>query len=151
MMMGQAKHLNSTTYKDHTLDLLYTLLRLCGSSMADLNSQKTCHCLQKVVSTIMDMWMPLKIAIYEGITTAEMKVFTTSPNDRYQDVVMDDIYADVHQSNLGLKYKEHILCAVGMGLQRHVIKRNSDGTIFVQKDIILKAKVVFPSVLFDSA
>ncbi|KAF8802606.1 hypothetical protein BYT27DRAFT_7112082 [Phlegmacium glaucopus] len=155
MTMAQAKYVDSTTTKDAVIKMLSNLLYLCGSPMANVSSQKTHLCLQQVVSTIMDMWMQLRIAIYEGVTTTEMKLFGARPNDTYRDAVMNDIYADtedvhVQQPNLG-KETGRILCTVGMGLQRCVVKQNGDGTMSVQRDTTLKAKVAFPSVLFDTA
>ena len=151
MMTKQAKHLDSTTQKDEVIKLLLNLLRLCGSPMANLTSQRTG--LDQVVSTILNMWMQLRTAIHEGVTTTEMEVFCANPNDMYQDEVMNDIYADtedVQQPDLGSD-AGRILCAVGMGLKRSVIRRNGDGIMSIQRDITLKAKVAFPSVLFDSA
>ena len=153
MTTGQAKHMESTTEKEFVIDMLSTLLYLCGSPMANVTSQQTDLCLQKVTLTIMEMWMQLRTAIQEGVTTTEMQVFDANSNDIYQDTLMNDIYADseyVQQPDLG-KRSGHILCAVGMGLKRSVIRRNEDETMFVQRDITLKAKVAFPSVLFDSA
>jgi hypothetical protein len=153
MTTGQAKHLESTTEKELVIDMLSTLLYLCGSPVANVTSQQTGLCLQKVASTIMDMWMQLRTAIQEGVTTTEMQVFDANSNDIYQDTIMNDIYADsedVQQSDLGNR-PGNILCAVGMGLKRSVVRRNGDGTMFIQRDITLKAKVAFPSVLFDSA
>jgi hypothetical protein len=114
--------------------------------MADVASQQTG--LRQVVSTILNMWMQLRTAIHEGVTTTEMEVFGVNPNDIYQDEMMSDIYADTeHVQQPDLESEEgRILCAVGMGLKRSVI-RNGDG---IQRDIILKAKVAFPSVLLDS-
>lgn len=148
MTMRQGKHLDSTTHEDTVIRLLFTLLRLCGSPVANLNSQKTVLCLRQVVSTLMHMWMPLRIAMYEGTTTAEMQVFDVYPNDKYQATEMEDTYVDT-EDVLGREERQ-ILCTVGMGLQR-LVKRNSDGTMSIQKDITLKAKVTFPSVLFDTA
>jgi hypothetical protein len=147
MMTKQAKHLDSNTQTDAAIHLLLTLLRLCGSPMADVASQQTG--LRQVVSTILNMWMQLRTAIHEGVTTTEMEVFGVNPNDIYQDEMMSDIYADtedVQQPDLESE-EGHILCAIGMGLKRSV-RRNGDG---IQRDIILKAKVAFPSVLLDSA
>lgn len=152
MMMGQVKYLDSTTDKDAVVKILLALLRLCGSPMASLNSQETGLCLQQVVSTITDMWMKLRTAIHEGITTTELRVFHADSNAMYEDAVMNDIYADtedVQKQGLG-KETGHILCAVGMGLQRVFIKRNGDGTTSVQRNIILKARVALASVLFDA-
>ena len=121
--------------------------------MANVATQETSSRLHQVVSTILNMWMELRTAIHEGVTTTEMEIFGASPNDMYQDAVMNDIYADagdVQQPDLR-REAGHILCAVGIGLQRSVIKRNGDGIMSIQKDITLKAKVAFPSVLFDSA
>ena len=152
MMTKQAKHLDSTTQKDDVISLLLILLRLCGSPMANSASQQTS--LHQVVSTILKMWMQLRTAIHEGVTTTEMEVFSVSPNDIYQDEVMSDIYAekeDVQQPGFG-RDTGHILCAVGMGLKRSVVRRNGDGTMSNQRDItLLRAKIAFPSVLFDSA
>jgi len=119
MTTGQAKHLDSTTEKDLVIKMLSTLLYLSGSPMANLTTQKTGLCLQQVTSTIMDMWMQLRTAIQEGVTTTEMQVFGSNAKDIYQDAMMHDIYADtryVQQPDLG-KGPGHILCAVGMGLE----------------------------------
>jgi hypothetical protein len=149
MMAKQAKHLDSATRKDVVIKMLLNLLCLCGSPMANVASpsQQTSLCLHEVVSTISNMWMQLRTAIQEGVTTTEMKIFDANPNDIYQDEVMNDIYSDPKD----VQQAEHILCAVGMGLHRSVIRRNGDGIMSIQRDITLKAKVAFPSVLFDSA
>ena len=119
--------------------------------MANVASQQAG--LHQVVSTILNMWMQLRTAIHEGVTTTEMEVIGANPNDLYIDELMSDIYADtedldVKQLDLG-REKGHILCAVGMGLRRSVIRRNAEGVLSIQRDIILKAKVAFPSVLFE--
>ena len=156
MMTKQAKHLDSTTEKGAlpVIDILLKLLRHCGSPMANVGSQQTGLRLQQVVSTILNMWMQLRTAIHEGVTTTEMEVFVANSNDIYQDEAMNDIYADeedVHQQPDLEREAGRILCAVGMGLKRSVIRRNEDGIMSIQSDIILKAKVAFPSVLLDSA
>jgi hypothetical protein len=133
------------------IEMLFNLFCLCGSRM--ISSQQTDLRLDQVVSTILNMWMQLRTAIHEGVTTTEMEVFGANPNDIYQDGVMNNIYADtedVQQPDLE-RDAGHILCAVGMGLKRSVIRRNRDGIMSIQSDITLKAKVAFPSVLFDSA
>ena len=145
-MTKQAKHLDSNTQKDAVIELLSNLLRLCGSPMADVASQQTD--LHQVVSTILNMWMQLRTAIHEGVTTTEMEVFGPNLNDTYQDEVMKDIYADTE--DVQPDSRRRILCAVGMGLRRSVFRQNGDGIMSIQWDIILKAKVAFPSVLSDS-
>ena len=151
MMAKQAKQLDSATQKDAVINVI--LLCLCGSPIANVATQETSFRLHQVVSTILNMWMELRTAIHEGVTTTEMEVFGANPNDMYQDALMNDIYADagdVQQPDLG-REAEHILCAVGMGLQQSVIRRNGDGIMSIQKDITLKANVAFPSVFFDLA
>lgn len=145
MTAKQAKHLDSTgtTQKDIMIKMLLNLLYLCGSPVTS-PSQQTSLCLDEVVSTILDMWMGLRTAIQEGVMTTEMKIFDANPNDVYQDEVMNVMYADADDVGRGA---EHILCAVGMGLHRSVIRQNGDGNMSIQKYITLKANVVFPSVL----
>lgn len=153
MTTGHAKHLDSSTEQDLVIKMLSTLLYLSGSPMVNVTSQKTGLCLQQVTSAIMDMWMQLRTAIHEGVTTTDMQVFSSNANDIYQEAMMNDIYADteyVQQPDSG-KGPGHILCAVGMGLKRSVIRRNGDGTMSIQSDVTLKAKVAFPSVLFETA
>jgi hypothetical protein len=140
MMAKQAKHLDSTTPKDDVMKILLNLLCLCGANVA---SQQTSVHLDEVVSPILSMWMKLRTAMKEGVTTTEMEIFDASPNELYEDEVMNVMYAgtkDAHQSNLDAG---HIVCAVGMGL--HLLRRNGDGTI--QRDTTLKAKVALPSAL----
>ena len=155
MMAKQAKHLDSTTQKDVVIKMLSNLLCLCGSPTANVPSQQTSHRLHQVVSTILNMWTQwqTRTAIRERVATTEMGVFSANPNDIYQDEVMDDIYADTEDAQQpDLRRKPgHILCAVGMGLKRSAIRRNGDGMMLIQRVITLKAKVAFPSVLFDSA
>ena len=155
MMMKQVKHLDSNTEKsvEPVIEMLFDLLCHCGIPMANLASQQTDLRLHQVVSTILDKWLKLRTAIQEGVTTTDMEVFDAAPNDIYQDETMNDNYADakdIQQPDLGREAR-HILCAVGMGLKKSVNRRNGDGIMSIQRDIMLKAKVVFPSVLFDSA
>lgn len=152
-MTKQAKYLDSTAEKgaQPIVETIFNLLRLCGSPMSNAASQQTGLRLYQVVSTILNMWMQLRTAIHEGVTTTEMEVFCASPNDIYQDEEMNDIYDDPEDVlDLG-RDAGRILCTVGMGLKRSVIRREEDGMMSTQSDIILKAKVAFPSVLFDSA
>ena len=158
MMTKQAKELDSATEKGAlpVVEMLLNLLSLCGSPAANVSSKQTGLQIHQVVSTILNMWMQLRTAIHEGVTTTEMEVFDVGANDIYQDEVMNDIYADtedVQQPDLGREAGSpgRILCTVGMGLRRSIIRRNGDGIMTIQRDIILKAKVAFPSVLFDSA
>jgi hypothetical protein len=149
LMTKQVQHLESTAEKDGlpVIDILFNLLCLCGSPRANAASQQTGLRLQQVVSTIWNMWMQLRTAIHEGVTATEMEVFRANENVIYQDTVMNDIYAEAEDG----QQRGHILCTVGMGLKRSVNRRNEDGTMSLQSDIILKATVAFPSVLFDSA
>ena len=143
MMAKQAKHLDSTTQKDDVLKILSNLLCLCGANVA---SQQTSLHLHKVVSKILNMWMQLRTAIKEGVTTTEMEIFDANPNEIYQDEVMNVMYRgtkDVQHPDLG-RDAGHILCPVGMGL--HLFTRqNSDGD--GKKKTSLKANVALPSVL----
>ena len=155
MMSKQAKLLDSTTENgaQQVVEMLFNLLCLCGSPISNTASQQTRLRLHQVVSTILNMWMQLRTAIHEGVTTTEMEVFCSSSNDMYQDKVMTDIYADpgdVQQPDDLGRETGRILCTVGMGLKRSVIRQKGDGTMYIQSDIILKGKVAFPSVLFDS-
>ena len=154
MMTKEAKHLDSTTEKsiEQVINTLLDLLYHSGIPMSNVASQQTDLRLHQVASTILDKWMKLRTAIHEGVTTTDMEVFDTRADDIYHDEVMNDIYADeedAQQPDLGMG-AGHILCTVGMGLKKSVIRRNGDGIKSIERDIMLKAKVVFPYVLFDS-
>ena len=145
-MAKQAKHLDSTTQKDDVTKLLSDLLCLCGANLA---SQQTSLHLHEVVSTILNMWMQLRTAIKEGVTTTEMEIFDANLNEIYQDEEMKVMYAgteDVQHPDLG-RDARHILCAVGMGLRLIRRNRDGDGSVSIQRDTTLKANVALPSVL----
>ena len=149
MTAKQAKELDSDKEKE-VIEMLLNLLSLCGSPGANVPSKQTVLQIRQKVSTILKMWMQLRTAIHEGVTTTEMEVFDVFANDVYQDEVMNDIYADARNGREAGS-PGRILCTVGMGLKRSVIRRNDDGIMTIQGDIILKANVAFPYLLFDSA
>ena len=125
MMMKQAKELDSSTEKgaQPVVEMLLNLLSLCGSPATNVSSKQTGLQIHQVVSKILNMWMQLRTAIHEGVTTTEMEVFGVNANEVYQDEVMNDIYADVQQPDLGREAGSpgRILCTVGMGLRRSII------------------------------
>ena len=139
-MTKQTKLLDSTTEKDAqpVKKMLFNMLYLCGCP--NVASVQTGFRIHLVVSTILKTWMQLRTAIHEGVTITDMEVFSANPNDiLYQGKVKNDmIYADakdVQRPHLG-REAGRILCTVGMGLKRSVIKQNGHGVTSIQSDTI---------------
>ncbi|KAF8959253.1 hypothetical protein BDZ97DRAFT_1667426 [Flammula alnicola] len=134
------------------VDMLLSLLCLCGWSMTSQQSKKAVLSVQQMVFTIEKMWVQLKKATKEGITTADMEVFVIPTGSLFGEG-MEDTYADnssgvvVDSGGQG----KRILCTVGMGLRRTTIKRVEGGPSANKYEVLLKPKVALGSVLVDNA
>ena len=92
----------------------------------------------------------MKTAIMQEITTAEITMISVGPESDYNAAKMDDMYIDANSDEIPKNpdnHGQHILCSVGVGLQRDVLKQCQDGTMQINGEVILKPKITLPSVL----
>ncbi|PPQ91268.1 hypothetical protein CVT25_006385, partial [Psilocybe cyanescens] len=136
------------------LNMIIGLLCVCGLSTSNLQSNRQILTLQKMLYTLEKLQMQLKIAVKEGITTADMEVFSFAPGSELS-AFMEDIYAETlggvsRQSIIAARANERrVLCTVGLGLRKSVTKVLQNGESKDQVDILLRPKVVLSSVLHD--
>ena len=136
------------------IDLVLSLMCLCGWSITNQESQKIISSFQQMVERIERMWSQLKKAAKEGITNTDMEVFTFAPGSNFEEN-MEDMYDDVlgntKSGNLEKRRREKILCSVGIGLRKSLVKREDGKAPRVQQDILIKPKVALASVLLGAA
>jgi len=145
------KALDSQTYSDQILDMVLGLLFICGWSLNSPRSQKAILSMQQMVRAIEKLWMQLKSATKEGITTSDMEVYIIDFGRPHDDGMMEDNYADASSRTsrtVAVTKKGQVLCTVGLGLRKVVMKRTDSGPE-KQVDVLVKAKVAFESVLND--
>lgn len=147
------KSLDSQTFSDHILDMAIGLLCLCGWSLNSPRSKKAILSMQQMVKALERLWMQLKSATKEGITTADIDVFVIDFGRSYDPARMEDSYVDaLSRSGTGSPIHSptpdsRVLCTVGMGLQKTVMRRSDGMSPERQIDVLLKPKVALESVL----
>ena len=94
----------------------------------------------------------LKAATKEGITTVDMEAFVISSGSPLSSD-MDDVYAEHGGSQGGTSEKtaKRVLCTVGLGLRRTIVKRNEAERSEHRAEVLLKPKVALTSVLSADA
>lgn len=133
---------------DFIIDLLLSLLYVCGWSSAHEQSKKAMLSVQNMIFTIGKMMTQLKVATKEGITTADMEVCAVTADSVFT-ANMEDVYAEnsiAQVAAMGIT-GQRVLCTVGLGLRRIATKRNESGSIERREDILLRPKVALISVL----
>jgi hypothetical protein len=83
----------------------------------------------------------------QEITAAEITTLYIVAGSEYNAATMDDMYIDASSDVTTNHEQQHILCPVGVGLQRDVSKRCKDGTMQINGEVILKPKIALASVL----
>ena len=96
--------------------------------------------------------MQLKNATKEGITTADIDVFVIDFGRPFDEARMEDSYADTfHSETMGASRSSgadtRVLCTVGMGLQKTVMRKIDGMPAERQVDVLLRPKVALESVL----
>ncbi|KDR69800.1 hypothetical protein GALMADRAFT_214887 [Galerina marginata CBS 339.88] len=130
------------------LDIIVTLLYLCGWSASSDDAKKSISTMQNKLQGLEKLQIQLKTATKEEITTADMEIYIHPPGDPFEDH-MEDTYAENVGDPIGGKDRQ-LLCSVGMGLRKAVTKRSDSGQLKEQVDVLLKAKVALASVLLDT-
>ncbi|KAF8901897.1 hypothetical protein CPB84DRAFT_1776958 [Gymnopilus junonius] len=146
-----SSHMQDTGYRQNPhiiFSSIAVLLILCGWSWESKGSQKVIPTMQKKISTIEEQCIRLKAAVKEGITTADMDIVYAVPGTEFGEN-MADSYADVTDGSAAVNTtrKELVLCTVGMGLQKTLIKRGAGREVTYQEDVLVKPKVALVSVL----
>ncbi|KAF8152732.1 hypothetical protein BJ912DRAFT_869040, partial [Pholiota molesta] len=130
------------------IDILINMLFLCGWSASSEKSKKAVVLMQQMVFNIEKMGSQIKTATKEGITTADLDVFVVHSRDSLRDG-MEDVYADGSSGDAMNSETDNkrVLCTVGMGLRRTIIKQTEGRTPEYKEEILLKPKVALASVL----
>ena len=124
------------------------LLWICGGFGSQDTTQRAKASVQQAVFRIEKMWKTLKTAVMQEITTADITMVAIGPEIKYNAAEMDDMYMDASSDVTNPEnHEQHILCSVGVGLQRDVSKRSKDGTMQINGEMILKPKIALASVL----
>ena len=124
------------------------LLCLCGWSLNSARSQKAILAMQQMVKALEKLWQQLRRATKEGITTADIDVFVIDFDRSYDESQMEDSYSDTSSKSETIAAETRVLCTVGLGLKRMVVKRVA-GVPEKQEDILMKPKVALKTVLRD--
>lgn len=146
------KALDNQTFSDEVLNMAIGLLCLCGWSLYSPRSQKVILAMQQMVKALEKLWQQLRSATKEGVTTADIDVFFIDFNRPYDDAEMEDMYVDTSsKSTTQIAPEMHVLCTVGLGLKRTVMKRVAGRTPEKREDILIKPKVALKTILRDIA
>lgn len=130
------------------VDILISMLFLCGWSTSSEKSKRAVLLMQQMVFNIEKMASQIKTATKEGITTADLDVFVIHSGSPLRDG-MEDVYADSASGDArnSETVNKRVLCTVGMGLRRTIVKRVEGRTPEYKEEILLKPKVALASVL----
>lgn len=144
------KSLDSQTHGDGVLDMVISLLCFCGWSLGCPRSQKAILAMQQVVKMLERLWLQLKIATKESSIAADFDVFVIDFGKPYDNAKMEDNFCDMStKSSSHTKNGTRILCSVGVGLQKRVVKRVDGVPPETQTDLLVKPKVALETVLRD--
>jgi len=106
--------------------------------------------MQQIVKSLERLWLQLKSVTKESTTAADFDLFVVDFNRPYDDTKMEDNYCDMLSKSLShTKNGTHVLCSVGVGLQKRVVKRVEGLPPEKQTDLLIKAKVALETVLRD--
>jgi len=103
--------------------------------------------MQQMVKALEKLWQQLRRATKEGITTADIEVFVIDFDRSYDESQMEDSYSDTSSKSEIIAAETRVLCTVGLGLKRVVVKRVPG--LEKQADILMKPKVALKTVLRD--
>ena len=104
--------------------------------------------MQQMIKALEKLWQQLRSATKEGITTADIDVFIIDFDRSYDESKMEDSYSDTSSKPATIAPETRVLCTVGLGLKRTVVKRVA-WTPEKQEDILMKPKVALKTVLRD--
>ena len=148
----QIRSLTSETQKTVIIDMLLSLMCLCGWSISNQQSGKMVLSLQQMVDRIEKMWSELKKATKERITNTDMEVFIIGPGSTFGEN-MEDVYDEALEKTKNgepeRRRRERILCTVGIGLRKTLVNHEDGGAPLVQHDVLIKPKVALASVLSE--
>ena len=148
--MTSVQTMDSDTSKaSYVSNVILGLMWICGGFGSQDTSQRAKLSVQQAVLRVERMWKPLKVAIKQEITAAEIILFGICAGTDYNAATMDDMYTDASSDVImnPNNHEQHILCPVGVGLRRDVSKRCKDGTMKINGEVILKPKIALASVL----
>jgi len=144
------KLLKRNTSSGRILDAAIGLLCVCGWNVDSPSSQKVVPSMREMIGTLESQSAQLQSTLKEGITTCDMEVFAIALGREYTANDMEDV--DSAASRLPTKIfgametKYRVLCTVGMGLRKTVMKRKG-GVPVMQVDVLLKPTVALSKVL----
>ena len=149
MTSVQTMNLDAPTDAGNVYNDILGLMLICGWFESQDITKRAKLSVKQAVLRVEKMWKTLKVAIMQEITAAEITLLTIGPGTNYNAATMDDMYIDASGdvATNPDNHKQHILCPVGVGLQRDVSKRCEDGTMEISREVILKPKIALESVL----
>ncbi|KJA20627.1 hypothetical protein HYPSUDRAFT_782802 [Hypholoma sublateritium FD-334 SS-4] len=145
---GKIASFKEATSVNLLVDSVLSMLYFCGWSPASEQSKKSLLSVQHMVFAIEKLMTQLKAATKEGITTVDMEAFVVSYGSPLSSD-MEDVYAENggSQGSVADKTGKRVLCTVGLGLRRTIVKRNEAEQPEHRAEILLKTKVALTSVL----
>jgi hypothetical protein len=148
MTSVQTMNSDAPSSASNVFSVILGLMWICGWFGAQDTSKRAKLSVQQAVLRVEKMWKTLKVAIMQGITAADITMVSINAGSDYNAATMDDMYIDASSDVITNPDKhEQILCPVGVGLQREVSKRCRDGTMQINREVILKPKIALASVL----
>ena len=151
---AQLKTIEGESNVNAIFDMIIALLCTAGWSPLSPQAQKALASAQNKVFTIEKKSTELNKAVKQEVTTTDMEVFLANPGAVFTEEMEDfDTESEgVGNSESGSTGPEkRILCTVGMGLKMTTRKKDgATGSLEDQIHLLLRPKVVLPSVLLDS-
>jgi glutamyl/glutaminyl-tRNA synthetase len=145
--------LTGETQKTAIIDMLLSLMCLCGWSISNQQSRKAVLSLKQKVESVERVWSQLKKATKENITNTDIEVFNVEPGSTFGEHV-EDVYDDTlgktQNGEPERRCREKILCTVGIGLRKSLVKHEGGGAPLVQREVLIKPKVALASVLLEA-
>jgi len=140
---------NTETYIDSIVEMILSLLSLCGWPRSSRESQNIILSIQAGVENLSKLWLQLKAAMKEGVTTVDMRIFNFDPGEMFDPRIMEDAYPDATPQKTVARRgtprpRDIVLCTLGIGLERSVIDRETGED---QIDVSLKPKIALTGVL----
>jgi hypothetical protein len=106
--------------------------------------------MQQIVKFLERLWLQLKSVTKESTIAADFDVDVIGFDRPYDDMKMEDSYCDMSaKSSSHTKNGTRVLCSVGVGLQKRVVKRVEGMEPEKQTDLLIKTKVALETVLRD--
>ena len=106
--------------------------------------------MQQIVKVLEKLWLQLRTVTKESSIAADFDVFIVDFGRPYDGARMEDNFCDMlTKSSCQTKNGTRVLCSVGVGLQKKVVKRVDGVPPEIKTDFLVKPKVALETVLRD--